>query len=334
MDWFTRLTGFREGPYLATRKRLKVHGHTLRSKVNGREYGIGHFEMPSLDELRQRVAAGSGPTGRMRVNIVTGDVRAMHQQPEFTGALFQVASQFNALEMVGPSVTPEDGVTRYDHDRTQGPACAMAAGAATIYRNYLAAVGEHIGQTATRQLDGLQDLGERLSRSLGCSVSDLWEMRNGYALATRTGLDLISEHLNQIDPADWDTLSGSLRIGLHHDVEVTDAPNLPGPLVSQAFCSALPVAYSRAPQHHWEAFARLVLKAAYEATLLASVLNARRGRSNIVLLTSLGGGAFGNAPQWIQDAMAHALHLMSGHDLDVRLVSYGPPSPTLQALVR
>ena len=38
-------------------------------------------------------------------------------------------------------MTPEHGVTRYQHDRTQGPACAIAAGAATIYRNYFAPVG-------------------------------------------------------------------------------------------------------------------------------------------------------------------------------------------------
>ena len=36
----------------------------------------------------------------------------------------------------------------------------------------------------------------------------------------------------------------------------------------------------------------------------------------------------------IEDAMAQALNLMSGHDLDVRLVSYGPPTAGLRALVR
>jgi hypothetical protein len=334
MDWFTRLTGFRETSYAETQACLEVDVSTLRSTVNGKSYGIGQFQMPSLGELRQQVAAGSGHAGRLRVSIVTGDVRQMHQRPEFAGALFQVASQFNFLEMVGPSVSPEDGVTRYEHDRTQGPACAMAAGAATIYRNYFAPVGDQIGQTASRQLNGLHDLGERLSDSLGCATPDLWEMRNGYALATQRGLSLISEHLNQLSAADRRLLSGHLQIGLHQDVEVTDAPTLPGPLVSQAFCSALPVAYGRVPAHHWEAFARLILNAAYEATLLAGVLNARRGKSNIVLLTSLGGGAFGNAPQWIQDAMAQALDLMSGHDLDVRLVSYGPPTSSLRALVR
>ena len=163
MDWFTRLTGFRETFYSETQVRLQVDGSTLRSTVNGKGYGIGHFEMPSLGELRQHVADGSGNAGQLRVSIVTGDVRAIHQRPEFAGALFQVASQFNFLEMVGPSVTPEDGVTRYEHDRTQGPACAMAAGAATIYRNYCVPVGEQIGQTANCQLDGLQDVGDRKS---------------------------------------------------------------------------------------------------------------------------------------------------------------------------
>lgn len=165
-------------------------------------------------------------------------------------------------------------------------------------------------------------------------MSNLWNMRNGYALASLSGLKLISDHLGQISTQQRDELGGLLRIGLHQDVEVTDRPNLPGTQVSQAFCSALPVAYGRVAAAHWEAFARLVLESAYEATLLAGVLNARRGASNVVLLTSLGGGAFGNAPQWIHDAMVRALNLASSHNLDVRLVSYGPPTAALRALVR
>ena len=117
-DWFSRLTGFNEGPYSTTRELLEVNGATLRSKVNDRSFCIGQFEMPSLADLRLRVAQDTGASGPNRVSIVTGDVRKMHQLPEYAGALFQVASQFNALEMVGPSVTPEDGVTRYEHDRT------------------------------------------------------------------------------------------------------------------------------------------------------------------------------------------------------------------------
>jgi len=49
-----------------------------------------------------------------------------------------------------------------------------------------------------------------------------------------------------------------------------------------------------------------VLEGAYEATLCAAVHNAQRGRSNVVLLISLGGGAFGNNESWIVAAMRRA----------------------------
>jgi hypothetical protein len=258
--------------------------------------------------------------------VVTGDVRQMHRSPENTGALFQVASQFNLLEMVSPTVTPEQGVTRYQHDRTQGPACAIAAGAATIYRNYFVPVTGSHGQTAERQLDGLADLGETLAAASNQPINNLWEMKNGYALCTRAGLDSIADHLGSLQPEQLDILRGQLRIGIHRDVEVTDADGERRPLVSQVFCSALPVAYSRVPPSHWEAFASLVLEGAYEATMSAALLNPKRGASNVVLLTQLGGGAFGNHDDWILAAMRRSLEKMREFDLDVKLVSYGAPS--------
>ena len=326
MDWFEILTGFRETAYDDTRAKLKVEGARLQSLINGKSYGIGELELVPLQALRERVKSAGGLPGRLKVSVVTGDVRQMHQSPENAGALFQVASQFNLLEMVSPTATPEHGVTCYQHDRTQGPACAIAAGAATIYRNYFAPVGGSRGQTMERQFDGLADLGETLSGALNQPVKALWRMQNGYALCTRDGLDAIAEHLGALRPEQFDILRGKLCIGIHRDVEVTDAAGEHGPLVSQAFCSALPVAYSPVPSSHWEAFASLVLQAAYEATMWAAVLNAQRGASNVVLLTCLGGGAFGNDDRWIHAAMRRALKMMLGSDLDVKLVSYGTPS--------
>ena len=64
----------------------------------------------------------------------------------------------------------------------------------------------------------------------------------------------------------------------------------------------------------------------------AAVLNARRGASPIVYLTFLGGGAFGNEEEWIHGAIRRALMLVSKFKLDVRLVSYGPPSQTVVRL--
>jgi hypothetical protein len=105
MDWFERLTGFREVGYDETRSQLEVGGSRLRSRVNGKSYGIGHLELVSLQTLRERVRASGRPPGRTRVQVVTGDVRRLHQSPEYAGALFQVASQFNLLEMTSPKVT-------------------------------------------------------------------------------------------------------------------------------------------------------------------------------------------------------------------------------------
>jgi hypothetical protein len=142
--------------------------------------------------------------------VITGDVRQMHWSAENIGALFQVASQFNLLEMVSFSVAPEDGVTRYQNDGTQGPACAIAAGAATIYRNYFAPLAGRQGQTADRQMDGLAGIGEALSEVLGKPVSELWSMRNGYALRSRSGLDAIAGYLDALSPTELDDLCAQL----------------------------------------------------------------------------------------------------------------------------
>jgi hypothetical protein len=329
MDWFEKLTGFRETTYDETRVKFAVEGNRLRSLVNGKSYGIGELELVSLATLRERAASGPQLPGRLNVSVVRGDARAMHRSAENAGALFQVASQFNLLEMTHYEATPEEGVTGYEHDYTQGPACAIAAGAATIYRNYFAPAGGDFGQTRDRQLDALADLGHALSTALGQPLDALWKMRNGYALCTEEGLDAIARHLASLDPERLDHLRGLLRIGIHRDVEVTDGAKRRGPTVSQAFCSALPVAYTRVARFRWKAFASLVLQAAYEATVWAAVHNAQRGASNVALLTSLGGGAFGNDESWIYDAMGRALKMVSNVALEVRLVSYGEPAPGL-----
>src|SRR5262245_20390734 len=117
----------------------------------------------------------------------------------------------------------------------------------------------------TANFDGLADLGDTLSRALKQPVETLWMMQNGYALCTRSGLDAIVGHLGAVELQSLDILRGKLCIGIHHDVDVTDAAGEKRPLVSQAFCSALPVAYTQLEPSHLGPFASLVLQAAYEA---------------------------------------------------------------------
>ncbi len=343
MDWFERLTGFRETGYDATRAQLQVDGTTLRSRLNGRAWAIGRLELTSLTRLRNRAEEFSPsrrslpPSASGQVRILQGNVRELHQQPSLSGALFQVASQFNLLEMVGPDVTPEQGVTHYASDATQGPACAIAAGAATVYRNYFATVGEQQGQTAAHQIDGFADLNAALAHAMGRPAGSLCRMRNGYAMFNGDDLAAVSRHLRSLQEPALDALRQSLRIGLHWDVEVTDEGADPGSLVSQAFCSAMPVAYHHGSARDaglWVPLATLVLEAAYEATLWAAVINARRGASRTVLLTALGGGAFGNDEAWIRSAMQRAINTVSGKGLDIVVVSYGAPSSELRRWVQ
>lgn len=329
MNWFEQLTGFPETNYEATRAQLRVEGDRLHSLVNDRNWQIGRLETPSLAELRERAAPALAATrGNLRVHNLAADAHVLHARPELASALVQVASQFNLLEMPSYYVTPEDGVSGYEHDHTQGPACARAAGAGTIYRNYFAPVGDHIGQTREYQIDTLADLRSALPGG------DRITMRNGYALADTGTLQTIRAALQAASPAELDELRARLRIGLHWDVEVTAAGAPSGQCVSQAYCSALPVSYNDdSDPALWEAFARLVLEAAYEATLLAAVVNAvRPGGSKSVYLTLLGGGAFGNERKWILDAIRRALDCVRGQALDVWLVSYGSVPADLKAL--
>jgi len=362
-DWFSDLFGFTEGSAEELRNLLLVVPGSspdapcaLESAVTGARFGVGCFETPSLAELRTRGAAVSLP-GALRVVNDLGDVSAKHAEEENRHATFQVASQFNCLEFVGPSVKPEDGVTGYIGDRTQGPACAITCGPATVYRNYfvpLDAAGRalpacskgavQVGQTKARQLENLQELNELLGNK---PAGKLFDVRGGYTLADERQLRGLNAALAQLQKQGRrDEALASLRIGVQSDVQVTsccwnarkvrDAQQT----VTQVYGSACSVAYNHASSAaSWEDFATLVLEASYEATLWAAVLAAHRhggaGGSRRVFLTCLGGGVFGNSMDWIALAMRRAFERFRDFDLDIRIVTYaGRIDPRLQALER
>ena len=302
MGWFAGLTGLASDDPATVRTAVSVMPDG-RLEVGERVMDPGRLTLPSLSDLRAVDPTGSAN----RWSEVAGNAQALHADPAHAGDLFQVASQFNLLEMPDPSVTPEHGVAAYEHDHTQGPACAMACGAGTIWRNYFV---EGRGQSADWQIDTLGELGRALLPGWEAAM----EMRNGYALPRPGGLDRINAALAG---ADREALKGHLRVGLQRDTEVT----LPGGghWVSQLYASALPVSYGSDAPADWEPLARLILEAAYEATLLAGLaVGAKR-----VWLTRLGGGAFGNRAVWIDDALDHARRAVPTGGLDVRIVTFG-----------
>lgn len=327
MTWFETLTGFSEQSPQQVRENMAVGGEVLKSHVNGRVIVCGQLETPSLSELRERVLTSGYPKGKITLREVVANVQNLHINESNANSLFQIASQFNLLEMISPGVTPEYGVGIYENDFTQGPACAVAGGAGTIYRNYFVRVNGQIGQSATNQIDCLKDIGA----ALGNQDNRLWEMRNGYALASGSGLVEISNRLEASSQREVDELRKLLRIGIQWDTQVT--LNECKHNVSQAYCSALPVAYSEHSSSLWAKFAQLVLEASYEATICTAILNWRNNGNNRLFLTLLGGGAFGNQTDWILAAIQRALNIYNNVKLDVAIVSYGSSKLYIQKLV-
>jgi hypothetical protein len=60
MDWFEKLTGFRETSYDDTRAKLKVESRRPHSLINEQSYAIGELDLVSLQALRERVKSAGG----------------------------------------------------------------------------------------------------------------------------------------------------------------------------------------------------------------------------------------------------------------------------------
>ncbi|MBT7445850.1 MAG: hypothetical protein HN790_17990 [Methylococcales bacterium] len=321
--WFKKLTGFNEDKADLVRQQLSVNDGMLTSLANGKTFQCGRLEVPSLDDLRQQVFALNVTGNKTTVREVVADTQALHLDQGNEHALFQVASQFNLLEMMSPSVTPEAGIDDYEYDLTQGPACAIAAGAGTIYRQYFVPVDGGVGQSAQHQIDCLSGI----SRALNNEGNVLWTMQNGYALASEEGLHAINQKLQVMSVQQRGELEGLLKIGIQWQTEVTLSATQH--LVSQAYCSALPVSYSKHSAELWADFAQLVLDATYEATFCAAILNQQATGNNTLFLTLIGGGAFGNKQKWIINAIRRALKKYAQYGLDVAMVSYKHAKPDL-----
>merc|ERR1712137_1215003 len=85
------------------------------------------------------------------------------------------------------------------------------------------------------------------------------------------------------------------------------------------------------------------LEAAYEATLWAAVANMRIGDKcgrNIVVLSFVGGGVFGNKMDWIVDAINRAISNVSslapagGWGLEIRIAHFKEINPVLEEAIQ
>jgi hypothetical protein len=343
-SWFHKLFGFAEDTNSMARVKDRFAfdraSGRLTSQGNNQTFEAGNFETPSLKELRESVnldEAREKFPGSLTVREVVSDVSLLHDDRANQFALFQAASQFNCLEFPSSHGKPENGITCYAGDRTQGPACAIACAPGTVVRTYFAFDGSE-AQSASHQVENLKEVEDFLDNARQGYI----QVVAGYTMSSDDKLMRLSNKLEESGVRE--KCKELLRIGFQWDTCVTNTKfgnvQCTGPLqlVSQAYCSACSVSYSRGSAASWEAFASMVLEASYEATMYGAVLNALKHNgeagSKKVYLTAVGGGVFGNDTKWIASAMQQAFAKVQGIGLEVIIVSYGRPEPEFRALLQ
>lgn len=336
--WFETMFGFSDyaDDHLSTDSNATFLSHgdkfeydagtgKLTLKSNGRTWQAGTFTLPTLAELRTSTkqkldklnAAKQKATSAVR--LVTGDASMLHGDPRYARAVFQAASQFNCLES-GPEYTPEKGVSAYAEEPTQGRECAISCAPGTIVRAYFALNGGP--QTEDNQINTIEDL-----------VGQLGEkaiVKNGYTAPPDAK---ILQKLNDKIPAQaskWENLTGAVRLGVQADTEVTCTKTRDGGewvqahgiQVTQVYAGAVsvpPVPPELHKEHGWTRFARLVLRAAYEAPLHVALENG----AHTVVLTSFGWGNLGAESQalgrWVAEAIEEAVKLFKNAGLEIMI---------------
>lgn len=316
--WFQKLFGFEETTKLVY-KNLEViergEDTFLVSKVNSQKYHCGNFAIRDLQSFGTPTKFANG-----RLNIIHGyghegktelvNVLQSQALPQFNGATFQVASNFNCLEFVSPNQTAGDGVTHYVFDNTQGPNASLATGPSLVYRNYFVKHGDGYQGQIQREINLLKDT------PLGKFV------KHGYPIIGPSDLLKCDPHTMH-----------RARIGVHRKCQVTTTQFgrelcrvQDGQFVNQIFTAALNFGGTVTPNSVTLAAAKELLIAQYKATILAAWENSQMCSglpgSNKLVLTLLGGGVFNNPMPTICDAIVRCQELIVKTGLDVHVVCF------------
>ena len=247
------------------------------------------------------------------------DVGHAQSLPENRGALFQVASNMNAIEGISQDVSVESKtfVSDYIYDKTQGPAASISAGGAAVARVYAAFPndeGNFDRQTAIRQINFLAGLNQF------CDVI------NGYVV--------LKDNADEWKAADKVKLTKEVACAIHREVQVTFGKRGPGfyeavqnseeQIIHQIFGAAVNLGQGMAGiqnrgKPHGRDFARFVLEAMYTGSFLA----AQKLKCKKVFLTLLGGGVFANSMQDILSILCETFQLY-GAGLEVHVTMFTP----------
>jgi hypothetical protein len=315
MNWFSQIFGFEEKNYEQTRSKFLEIFYRENSKTI-QNIGIGDLIIFNNYYLKNNIVFFKN--GYLRITNIIDDIRNIHRN--YKNSTIQVASQLNCLEMINPFIRPENGITIYSQDNTQGPICSLCCPAGLAYRNYI----YNGGQTYNKQICLMNEAMEYLT-SIDNNIK--YNVSNGY-LNINDNNDLIRIN-NLLDNHDIrDHFKGLIKSGSHRNQEVIINGYKLNHNINHVYCSGIPINYNVniSSKQLWSKLSIVWLEAMYENTLLIAYKNnSILGRDEPCFLTKLGGGVFGMEDTIIINAIHSSINFMRRLQLylDVYIVHYG-----------
>lgn len=315
----------------------------VRSVDGKRKYLAGFFEELSITELREKTKniTSNKPT---TLTILYGklDIGMLQALPENNGALFQVASNFSALEPISASSTPENwNIDKYCLDNTQGPKASLSAAPGLLYRMY--GVFQQEGPKYTRM--GVQYYGAKDPAHWRQITNRQIDLLSETDIPTKNGyITLTPEFVASLEMRNLaQEMLPLIKVGLHRDIQVTFGDQSladdkhaslmnSDQIIHQVFTAALDFGSNAAYKNNpvVQELARIILRAAYEGTLRAAILNGTKR----VVLTLIGGGVFANAFDMIYNELLSAIDAVKQAGLDVQLNVFGATKSKAESLAQ
>lgn len=335
-------------------------------------YQCGFLEQLSLGNLRtQAEAKAKSLTPEDKKPIIFNVIEAsnfvcsapvnigkLQGNPENKNAVFQVASNFNALETTNhEDQNNVNTVKDYCFDNTQGPRASISALPGLIYRRYYYFYPDRKnldcmlwGQRGQTNNNNIDEQGRKFQINF---LEDLdVHTMNGYIWGNDGFIEMKFGQKNDSDqpfPSNIDNIkeenASKFKIGYHSGIQVAFGATYgsgfssetqeffydPSQIIDQVFAAALVTQNAEyQPQDilnkATDERAKLILNWTYEAMLKSAFLKGKRdGNGKIkVFLTRIGGGAFANKQEWIDEAIIKAVKdpVLENSGLEVTLNNF------------
>lgn len=325
---------------LATAYIHKLDPKTL--KATDTKFQAGYFEEMSIKELRDATKIMTPGGGIFNVveaidphknddvlkKVDSGALQALAQNKD---AVFQIASNFNGLEFVGPKGHQVHNLTSYLRDNTQGPFASISGFPGLVLRDYYvfhtATTADTPGSPTQAQLALAknpyiwgQSKDDKKTNTNNGQINFLDQtnipVKQGYVILDNTTINNPEDEIEKMKIG----YHGNLQVtfgfkeysGKHHE-KVDDTTQI----INQVFTAAMDTTRNaNTPEN--KKVAQAILRAAYEGTLRAALF---KGKKNVIL-TLIGGGVFENDIRWIANVIKDLENLIISSGLNVTLIVF------------